>query len=159
MKKYYYNSPIGTLYIAEKNGKISNISFADNLNCELEKTPLINSAIKQLDEYFAQKRKTFDLPLCIEGTEFQKSVYNALLKIEYGKTATYSDIANLISNPNATRAVGNANNKNKILIVIPCHRVIGKNKTLTGYSGGLEKKQYLLNLERGGGVNRRKFSN
>lgn len=147
MKKYCYNSPIGKVWIAEKDGKISNVGFSDNLDCVIEKTPIITETCRQLDEYFAKKRKVFELPLCIEGTEFQKKVWNALLTVGYGKTATYGDIAKLINQPKASRAVGGANNKNKIAIIIPCHRIIGKNGTLTGYAGGLNVKQYLLDLE------------
>lgn len=147
MKKYCYNSPVGKLWIAEKEGKLSHILFEDVLLCEIEKTSVIDSVCKQLDEYFAGERKTFDIPLCIEGTSFQQKVWNALLTVEYGKTATYGDIAKLIGQPEASRAVGGANNKNKIPIIIPCHRIIGKNGTLTGYAGGLDIKQYLLDLE------------
>ena len=147
MKKYCYNSPIGKVWIAEKDGKISNVGFSDNLDCGIEKTPIITETCRQLDEYFAKKRKVFELPLCLEGTEFQKKVWNALLTVEYGKTVTYGDIAKLINQPKASRAVGGANNKNKIAIIIPCHRIIGKNGTLTGYAGGLNVKQYLLDLE------------
>lgn len=147
MKKYCYNSPIGKVWIAEKDGKISNVGFSDNLDCGIEKTPIITETCRQLDEYFAKKRKVFELPLCIEGTEFQKKVWNALLTVEYGKTVTYGDIAKLINQPKASRAVGGANNKNKIAIIIPCHRIIGKNGTLRGYAGGLNVKQYLLDLE------------
>jgi len=147
MKKYYYKSPVGTLWIGEKDGRISRVSFEEILDGELEKTSLIISACKQLDEYFAGERRVFDLPLNIEGTEFQKKVWNALLRIEYGKTATYGDIAEVIGQPKAVRAVGGANNKNKIAIIIPCHRVIGKDGSLTGYAGGLNVKEFLLNLE------------
>lgn len=149
MKKYYYDSPVGKLWICEKDSKISQVSFTDVTECETEKTPLITKACEQLEEYFAQKRKTFDLPLCIEGSEFQRKVWHALLRVEYGKTATYGDIAKLIGKPKASRAVGGANNKNKIAIIIPCHRVIGQNGALTGYAGGLEVKKYLLELEQG----------
>ena len=100
-----------------------------------------------LNEYFKGKRISFDLPLLFDGTEFQVKVWKALMTIDYGKTATYGDIAKLIGSPKAFRAVGGANNKNKIAIIIPCHRVIGSNGNLTGYAGGLGIKQYLLDLE------------
>lgn len=147
MKKYYYKSPVGTLWIGETEGRISRVTFDDNTEGKLEKTSLINSVCKQLDEYFAGKHRQFDLPLYLEGTEFQKKVWQALLTIEYGKTVTYGQIAELIGQPRAIRAVGGANNRNKIAIIIPCHRVIGKDGSLTGYAGGLNRKQYLLSLE------------
>lgn len=105
-------------------------------------------AHKQLQEYFKGKRKKFDLKLNISGTDFQKLVWNELLKIPYGETKTYQDIAIGINNPKAMRAVGGANNKNKIPIIIPCHRVIGKNGSLVGFDSGLKIKKQLLNLEK-----------
>ena len=99
--------------------------------------------------YFSKKRKSFDIPIKLEGTEFQKRVWDALIQIPYGKTCTYKDIAEKIGNPKACRAVGGANNKNPIMIIVPCHRVIGKNGDLVGYAGGIEVKQKLLDLEQG----------
>ncbi|CDE23966.1 methylated-DNA--protein-cysteine methyltransferase [Amedibacillus dolichus CAG:375] len=104
--------------------------------------------IRQLQEYFDGLRKEFTLPLVLEGTAFQKKVWTALCKIPYGETRSYQDIARMIDQPKACRAVGMANNRNPIVIVIPCHRVIGKNKTLVGYGGGLKRKEYLLKLEK-----------
>ena len=101
----------------------------------------------QLQEYFHKQRKTFDIPLDIQGTIFQKKVWNALLAIPYGSTISYQEQAQNINQPKATRAVANANGANKISILIPCHRVIGKNGNLRGYGGGLENKKFLLNLE------------
>ena len=147
LKKYFYDTPVGRLGIAEKDGKISQVSFFDTVKGELLETPLIKEAYRQLDEYFKGKRKSFDLPLLLDGTEFQIKVWKALMTIDYGKTSSYGDVAKLIGSPKASRAVGSANNKNKIAIIIPCHRVIGSNGTLTGYAGGLEIKQYLLDLE------------
>lgn len=102
----------------------------------------------QIDEFFSGKRKEFDIPLFPNGTEFQKKVWDAMLKIPYGKTVSYSDIAKSIGNPKAVRAVANAIGANKIAIIIPCHRVIGTDGTLTGYGGGLDRKKYLLNIEK-----------
>lgn len=147
IQKYFYDTPIGKLGIAEKSGKIFQVSFFDIVEGELTETPLIKKAYEQLDEYFKGLRKNFDLPLLLEGSEFQVKVWKALMTIDYGKTATYGDIAKLIGSPKASRAVGGANNKNKIAIIIPCHRVIGSNGTLTGYAGGLGIKKYLLDLE------------
>ena len=108
---------------------------------------MLKECIEQLNEYFAGKRKVFDLPLNPQGTDFQKRVWAELQKIPYGKTVSYLDIARNIGDVNSTRAVGNANGKNKLNILIPCHRVIGINGKLTGYGGGLWRKQWLLELE------------
>lgn len=108
---------------------------------------ITEEACSQLSAYFAKTRHEFDLPIDVKGTEFQTSVWTALQSIPYGQTVSYLDIAKHIGNPKAVRAVGLANGKNPIAIVVPCHRVIGSNKTLTGYAGGLARKQFLLNLE------------
>lgn len=110
---------------------------------------IIESATAQLDEYFACKRQTFDIPLLFAGTDFQKTVWNTLLSIPYGKTISYGEMARLIGKPRAVRAVANANGANAISIFAPCHRVIGSDNTLTGYGGGLAVKEYLLKLENG----------
>jgi methylated-DNA-[protein]-cysteine S-methyltransferase len=112
------------------------------------KDAVLVKAKKQLEQYFLGKRAVFDVPHDAGGTLFQKKVWRALLKIPFGKTASYKDIAVMIGNPNASRAVGNANNKNPLCIVVPCHRVIGANGKLVGYAGGLSRKKILLNLER-----------
>lgn len=117
-------------------------------SANLNETPLIRKAAEQLMEYLAGKRKAFDLPLEPEGTPFQKAVWKALTGIPYGKTRTYKDIAESIGNPKACRAVGMANNKNPIAILIPCHRVIGAGGKLVGYAGGLDIKKKLLDLEK-----------
>jgi len=109
---------------------------------------LVHKAKKQLDEYFAGKRRVFDIPLRPNGTVFQQSVWNALEEIPYGETRSYKQVAEMIGNPKACRAVGMANNKNPIWIMIPCHRVIGADGSLTGYGGGLDMKKRLLELER-----------
>jgi methylated-DNA-[protein]-cysteine S-methyltransferase len=109
---------------------------------------LIKEAARQLNEYFNGERKVFDLPLDLTGTSFQTKVWQELLKIPYGETKSYKDVAIAINNPKACRAVGMANNKNRIMIVVPCHRIIGSNKKLVGYAGGLKLKEQLLNLEK-----------
>ena len=111
-------------------------------------TPLIKKAAAQLNEYFNGERKTFDFPLAPRGTEFQLTVWKALQTIPYGKTCSYGQLAAKIGNPKACRAVGMANNRNPIAIIIPCHRVIGSNGSLTGYAGGLELKDKLIRLEK-----------
>ena len=146
MNSYKYQSKIGDIYIQADENWLYKISYSP-----LEETntnAIIDETIKQLDEYFSYKRQIFDLPLCMKGTEFQKQVWNELLKIPYSQIRTYKDIATAINNPKAIRAVGNANNKNPIAIIIPCHRVIGANGDLIGYAGGLDKKQKLLDLEK-----------
>ena len=105
-------------------------------------------AVKELEEYFQGKRKVFTVPCVPKGTDFQKRVWEALIQIPYGETRTYKEIAAAAGNPKASRAVGMANNRNPIPIIIPCHRVIGTNGSLTGYAGGLKVKEYLLKLER-----------
>jgi methylated-DNA-[protein]-cysteine S-methyltransferase len=112
-------------------------------------TPLIQKAAEQIEEYFAGKRKKFSLPIVMRGTEFQMDVWRALQSIPYGETRSYKDIAAQIGRPKAVRAVGMANHRNPISIIVPCHRVIGHNGSLTGYGGGLPLKQYLLELEQG----------
>ncbi|MDR1167528.1 MAG: methylated-DNA--[protein]-cysteine S-methyltransferase [Heliobacteriaceae bacterium] len=146
---FYYETPVGKIGIAEENGAIVEISRNVG-NTGLKETPLIKKAGIQLAEYFEGKRKSFDLPLNPSGTDFQKKVWRLLCKIPYGKTASYKETAAAAGNPNASRAVGGANNKNPIMIVIPCHRVIGSNGALTGYAGGLDMKQKLLDLEKNG---------
>ena len=114
---------------------------------EQSDTPTLRKAAQELSEYFAGNRKEFDIPLNPKGTDFQKSVWNALCTIPYGKTMSYGQVAAQIGNPKASRAVGMANNKNPIPILIPCHRVIGANGKLVGYGGGIWMKQKLLELE------------
>lgn len=151
MNNYFYSfeTPFGTLFICEKEGYITKISSYEDIRDHARvKTPLIAKAITQLTEYFARERTAFDLPLQVEGTAFQKNVWNKLLDIPYGETITYKQLAGKIGNENACRAVGGANNKNPIMIVIPCHRVIGIGGALTGYAGGMEMKKFLLDLEK-----------
>ncbi len=145
---YKYNSIIGDIFISADENFLLSVQFVNHNFIENKENNIIRQTIKQFDEYFRGKRKKFELPLNPKGTEFQKKVWLQLMNIPYGKTATYKDIATLIGNTNASRAVGNANNKNPIAIIIPCHRVIGSNNKLTGYAGGLDKKEKLLNLEK-----------
>lgn len=146
----YINIDIGEIGIAEDGDGITDIFFKkDNTyeNFEEKETAILIRAKKQIIEYFNKKRKVFDIPISLKGTEFQKSVWNALLEIPYGKTQTYKQISEKIGKPKAYRAVGMANNRNPIAIIIPCHRVIGCDGSLIGYAGGIEVKRYLLNLE------------
>lgn len=145
-----YDSPIGILMITETNGKITALypnREIDHSVCE-QHSELLKKACRQLDEYFQGRRKTFDLPIAYAGTPFQESVWRELQNIPYGETRSYEDIAVKIGSPKAVRAVGQANNKNPILLMIPCHRVIHKNGDISGFACGIETKKYLLDLEK-----------
>ena len=139
------DSPVGPLTLAEQDGALVGIAFRDERGCD--RTPLLVEAERQLTEYFAGRRRRFDLPLAPAGTTFQKEVWAALCGIPYGQTRSYKDIAAAVGRPAACRAVGMANNRNPLPIVIPCHRVIGASGALTGYAGGLDVKRRLLEIE------------
>ena len=148
--QYYntYKTAIGNISIGENNHHIVMIKFKEDVGSAVKKeTPLIKETIKQLSQYFEGKRNQFDLPLHLDGTDFQVRVWNALLRIPYGQVWSYKRLAEEIGNPKACRAVGLANNRNPISIVVPCHRVIGSNGSLIGYASGLDNKRYLLDLE------------
>ena len=149
-------SPVGVLYVVCSHRELKAIVFAhswkefqrENQDVLLAKhTSLTQKVIRQLEQYFAKKRTEFDLPLAPEGTEFQKKVWNVLQTIPHGQTWSYQEQATRAGRKQAVRAVGAANGRNPIPIVIPCHRVIGKNGRLTGYAGGLTLKEKLLKLE------------
>ena len=148
---FYYNIAIGRIGIAENGEAVTNVYYEKEAvpkDIEIKETKLIKKAAEELHEYFDGKRKYFDIPLAPCGTEFQISVWNELRKIPYGETRSYKDIAEAIKNPKACRAVGMANNKNPIMLFIPCHRVIGSNGKLVGFAAGLDVKQKLLNMEK-----------
>lgn len=149
--KAFYQSPVGIIRIEETNGYISALSIIqDSPTCvhqEEKTTPLLQETIRQLEEYFTGKRKDFDLPLKQEGTDFQQKAWSFLGTIPYGETASYKKQAIAIGSPKACRAIGSANGKNKIAIIIPCHRVVNESKGLGGYAYGLEVKKFLLELE------------
>nr|ADI87849.1 hypothetical protein AKSOIL_0341 [uncultured bacterium Ak20-3] len=142
-----YLSPVGNLNLYASSNSLKKIEFS-SATVEDKSNAVLEKAVQQLDEYFSGQRTQFDLELDPEGTAFQKSVWTNLISIPYGSTCSYQDLANAIENPKASRAVGNANNRNPLPIVIPCHRVIGKDKSLVGYAGGLPLKQWLLDHER-----------
>lgn len=142
-----YKSCVGNILIEADNIAITRIQF-NNSNVSCYSSSLEQEAAKQLDEYFKGKRKKFDLPLNLKGTEFQKKVWEVLKQIPYAQTRSYKEIAMMIGNKNASRAVGMANNKNPCPIVVPCHRVIGSNGSLVGYALGLDIKKKLLDLEK-----------
>jgi methylated-DNA-[protein]-cysteine S-methyltransferase len=145
-------SPVGSLRLQADDGGLTGIWFVGNGEPErgdLDSDPVLRAAAEQLAEYFAGRRTGFELPLAATGTPFQRAVWDALQEIPYGRTWSYADVALHIGNPRAVRAVGAANGRNPLPIVVPCHRVVGANGTLAGYGGGLENKRILLDLESG----------
>lgn len=151
MKRFFCcDLPVGRVGICEEDGAVTSVEFGGSApaGAAVEETPLITMAASQLREYFRGERKSFDLPLAPRGTQFQLKVWAALREIPYGQTRSYGQIAQAVGNPKACRAVGMANNRNPIAIIVPCHRVIGADGSLTGYAGGLETKRFLLELER-----------
>lgn len=149
MFAYIYSSPVGSIVLAEKDNALTHVLFgsAIPLGYVCRETPFLQLAWQQLQDYFAGQRQQFDLPLDPAGTPYQQKVWTALQTIPYGQTASYLEIAIRAGNAKACRAVGMANHNNPIAIIIPCHRVIGKNGKLVGYGGGLDIKEFLLNLE------------
>lgn len=145
--KAYYHSPIGLIELSANHKQIIGLYFVEKEDASTDIPEILTTALKQLDEYFSGKRINFELDLLPKGTEFQKKVWDQLLKIPFGTTKSYLDIANALDDRNALRAVGNANGKNKISIIIPCHRVIGANGSLTGFGGGIWRKKWLLEHE------------
>lgn len=145
------DTPIGQLFVEVNKAGVTRVLFVDKMSeVALQQNAddkLLSKACNQLTEYFTGMRKEFDLPLSPKGTPFQQRVWNALCSIAYGEHSSYGDLAEIIQNPKAVRAVGAANGRNPISIIVPCHRVIGKNGTLTGYAGGLTRKAWLLALE------------
>jgi methylated-DNA-[protein]-cysteine S-methyltransferase len=157
MKKFFthFDSPIGTLLAIGTENAITDLHMVSGKYVpklgddwiDSPKLPVFLQLRTELGEYFAGKRKTFDVKLAPEGTEFQRAAWKALTKIPFGQTRSYGEQAAAIGKPKAMRAIGAANGRNPIAIVVPCHRVIGANGTLTGYAGGLDKKEFLLKLE------------
>ena len=152
MKHYVtYNSPIGLLHLISEEERLMGLTFEApdlTLPYSTESDSILDKTRTQLNEYFFGKRKTFDLELHMIGTDFQKKAWRGLRSIPHGQTRTYAQQADLIGHPEAVRAVGSANGKNPISIVVPCHRVIRTDGTLGGYDGGLSKKEFLLHLEK-----------
>ena len=145
----FYETDLGIIGIRDNNNAITEVFYSKSkINDHLKETPLIRECFNQLKEYFQGTRREFTIPIEAEGSEFQKKVWKALLDIPYGQTRTYKEIAIAIGNEKACRAVGMANNRNPISIIIPCHRVIGANGKLVGYGGGLDIKEKLLNIEK-----------
>jgi methylated-DNA-[protein]-cysteine S-methyltransferase len=156
MKVFVYESPVGPLSLVSDGAALTGLAFETQahpcrvlLGAEGGDDAILKETRKQLAAYFRSDLRTFDLPLAPQGTEFQQRVWSALLKIPFGKTASYAKIATQIGAPKSMRAVGAANGRNPIAIIVPCHRVIGANGSLTGFGGGMERKQFLLALEQG----------
>jgi methylated-DNA-[protein]-cysteine S-methyltransferase len=150
MKIYmaYYQSPIGAVEIVGTHDKIVALNFVDKTRSGDDELPItLVECVRQIDEYFNAKRRAFSLKLSMQGTDFQNTVWHQLLNVPYGKTVSYGEIAATIGKPTACRAVGAANGKNPISIIVPCHRIIGSNGSLTGYGGGLWRKEWLLKHE------------
>ncbi len=160
-----YQSPCGVLRLGECEGRVCLCDWLErkhrmavdnrlrkrlNGDFKEQSTPLLERVVRELDEYFAGIRREFDIPLQLAGTAFQQDVWNAILSIPYGKTRTYKEIAEYIGSPQSVRAVANATGANALSILIPCHRIVGSDGTLTGYAGGLPAKRHLLTLETAG---------
>ncbi|MFV0536453.1 MAG: methylated-DNA--[protein]-cysteine S-methyltransferase [Dysgonomonas sp.] len=146
--KAFLQSPVGIIKIEESEGYISSVSIVSYIPEEKQETnEVLDMAIRQLNEYFAKERKDFDLPLKQEGTPFQEKAWDYLSTIPYGQTVSYKQEAEAIGSPNGCRAVGSANGRNNIAIIVPCHRVVNEGKGLGGYAYGLDVKRKLLELE------------
>ena len=145
---YTYETVLGSVTFIEEDGALLSISMQATDRGIEQETPLIKDALLQLSEYLRGERKKFDIPFRMRGTEFQIQVWKVLQNIPYGETRSYKQVAEAIGNPKAVRAIGMANNRNPLLIVIPCHRVIGKDGSLVGYGEGIEMKEFLLRLEK-----------
>jgi len=142
----HFKTPLGLMEITANDQAVLSIYFVDQIK-SVNANSLTDLAKAQMQKYYAAELEKFDMPMEPVGTEFQKSVWQALTTVDYGKTCSYADIANKINNPKAVRAVGSANGKNPMTIVVPCHRIIGSNGSLTGYASGVDRKAWLLNHE------------
>ena len=142
------DTPMGPLTVASTEKGIASILFGTHVPEGIAAEPGNRETVEQLTEYFQGKRTRFELPLDVEGTTFQRAVWSELLRIPYGETRSYGEIAKAVGKPGAARAVGMANHDNPIAVVIPCHRVVGSDGSLTGYAGGLHLKSQLLSIER-----------
>ncbi|WP_242220829.1 methylated-DNA--[protein]-cysteine S-methyltransferase [Bacillus cereus group sp. BfR-BA-01380] len=146
MYQAYYKSELGWIEVKGDEDGISSVLFVEQKQ-EDAPHPIVEQCVMELDEYFHKKRTEFTVPLQAKGTSFQKQVWDALGSVSYGKSASYLDIAEKIGNPKAVRAIGGANSRNPISIIVPCHRIIGKSGKLVGYEGGLWRKEWLLKHE------------
>lgn len=148
METVYYKTPIGIARLTEEDDFITSIYLLDEeFEIRPAETPILKEAAKQLDEYFARERKVFDLPIKQKGSPFQQQVWEQLSKIAYGVTISYLQQSKLMNNPLGIRAIASANGKNNLIIVVPCHRVIGSDGSLTGFGCGIWRKKWLLEHE------------
>lgn len=148
MPVIYHTTPIGLARIEDEDGMICSVTVHEITGDDATDTsPAINEAAKQLDEYFAGERKVFDFPFKQKGTDFQQEVWKHLYEIKYAETISYAQLSKRMNNPLAIRAIASANGRNNMWVIVPCHRVIGSDGSLTGYAGGLWRKQFLLELE------------
>ena len=150
MKSLIFCSPVGHLLIRSDGESILEVSFTEKepVNADTGDCDVLRKCVSELEMYFAGKLKEFTVPLKLVGTDFRKKCWEALRTIPYGETISYKELATNVGNPKACRAVGGANHHNPIVVIVPCHRVIGSGGSLTGFGGGLDKKQYLLDLEK-----------
>ena len=143
----YHESPIGLIEVCGTSEGVTSLNFVEQYRYELEPNSIVREAMRQVSDYFLGTRRGFSVPIALQGTDFQRLVWQQLLNIPFGRTVSYQDIANAIGKPRAVRAVGAANGQNPISIIVPCHRVVGSNGSLTGYGGGLWRKEWLLRHE------------
>ena len=143
----YYESPIGLIEIGGTASAITSLNFVNVQRERFETHPIVDEVVRQIAEYFAKKRREFEIDISFAGTDFQKQVWRQLLRVPYGNLASYQNIATSVERPRAVRAVGAANGRNPISIIVPCHRIIGSNGKLVGYGGGLWRKEWLLKHE------------
>ncbi len=143
----YYESPIGLVEVGGTSNAITSLCFVEIRKDRFESHPTVGVAVRQVADYFDGSRRKFDMEISLDGTDFQEQVWRQLLKVPYGHLASYKDVANAIGSPKAVRAVGAANGRNPISLIVPCHRIIGSNGKLTGYGGGLWRKEWLLKHE------------
>ncbi|MCX6250004.1 MAG: methylated-DNA--[protein]-cysteine S-methyltransferase [Bacteroidetes bacterium] len=146
--KAFFHSPLGCLEISSNGDKITSLYFNQELSPQGEVTGIMKECFTELDQYFKGERKTFTVDIDLEGTEFQKKVWMELMKIPFGDTISYLELSKRVGDIKSVRAVGNANGKNPVSIIVPCHRVIGSNGKMIGYGGGLWRKRWLLEFER-----------
>jgi methylated-DNA-[protein]-cysteine S-methyltransferase len=150
MSATYYDycwSEIGLIEVGGTGSEIVSVEFVERYRPQPASNPVVREGVRQIDEYLQGQRRVFDLPLGLHGTDFQRRVWRQLLNVSYGQTATYQEIADAIGNPLAVRAVGAANGRNPIPLIVPCHRIVGRDGHLVGYGGGLWRKEWLLRHE------------
>jgi len=147
MRQRLIDSPIGKISLIAEDGAIIGLYFGEKVTNTIDSEPVLDLCEKELADYFSGKLRHFTVPVCLKGTPFRQQVWEELKQIPYGQTISYKELAVKIGNPKAVRAVGGANHNNPVSIIVPCHRVVGADGSLTGYGGGLDAKKYLLEME------------